>query len=161
MRVRRFSISIFISLFSFAQQQQIAPVADSEGSLVKWMTLQEAMEKLGIESVFSRIPADKFGMPDELITNRVNVKQHVQLKKQSMDSHKTQLNPNGPVAKMPQEMWDEWRSVETFAFAAGEALRALQHPERRSGDRRGRHRTRCDARRLSVRRADGRRHYLA
>lgn len=84
--------------------------------------MQEIMEKMGVESVFNRIPADKFGLPDEQITNRVNVKQYVQLKRQSLDSHKTQLNPNGPFAKMPPEVWEEWRSTESFAFAAGDPL---------------------------------------
>lgn len=86
--------------------------------------MQEAMKEMGIQSVFSNIPADKFGMPDELITNRINVKQYVQLKREALDKHKTQLNPNSPFAKMPQEMWDQWRSTENFAFAAGEPLPA-------------------------------------
>src|SRR5258708_10846552 len=41
--------------------------------------MAEMMAKMGIESVFQRIPADKFGMPDEMITNRVNVAQFVDL----------------------------------------------------------------------------------
>ncbi len=81
--------------------------------------LGEYMEKMGIQSVFSAIPADKFGMPDEMITNRVTVKPYVSLKREALNAHKTQLNPNGPFTRVPEEMWDEWRGTETFAFAAG------------------------------------------
>ena len=80
------------------------------------------MAEMGIDSVFNRIPADKFGLPDELITNRVNVDPYVSLKAKALGAHKTQLNPNGPFAKMPPEVWNMWRATETFAFAAGEPL---------------------------------------
>jgi LmbE family N-acetylglucosaminyl deacetylase len=84
--------------------------------------MNEIMEKLGIESVFNKIPADKFGLADELVTNRVNVEKYVDLKAKALSAHKTQLNPNGPFAKMPQEVWRKFRSVENFAYAAGEPL---------------------------------------
>jgi len=90
--------------------------------------MNDWMKEQGIDSVFQRIPADKFGLPDELITNPVNVQQHVQLKRKAMGAHKTQINPKGIFAKMPAEKWDEWRSMETFAFAAGEPLPANANP---------------------------------
>jgi LmbE family N-acetylglucosaminyl deacetylase len=86
--------------------------------------MNDMMEKLGIESVFSRIPEDKFGIPDERITNRVNVSEFVKLKRQALNEHKTQLNPNGPFVKVPDELWEQWRSIETFAFAGGDPLPA-------------------------------------
>jgi LmbE family N-acetylglucosaminyl deacetylase len=73
-----------------------------------------------VDSLFSRIPPEKFGLPDELITNRVNVAQYVSLKKRSLSAHRTQVNPNGPFAKVPPEISDRWRSVEAFALAAGD-----------------------------------------
>ncbi|MEP7287031.1 MAG: PIG-L family deacetylase [Chloroflexota bacterium] len=84
--------------------------------------MAKIFDEMGIHSVFKNLPADKFGLPDELITNRVNVKQYVALKKQSLSAHKTQLDPNGIFAKLPEETWDQWRSVETFAFAEGVPL---------------------------------------
>jgi LmbE family N-acetylglucosaminyl deacetylase len=92
------------------------------------VTFSEYFKSHGIDSVFARIPADKFGLPDELITNRVNVAQYVWLKKRSLGAHKTQLNPNGPMARVPEDLWDQWRSTENFAFAAGEPLPAGADP---------------------------------
>src|SRR5262249_3161630 len=81
--------------------------------------MAEIMKQYGIESVFQRIPADKFGMPDEMITNRINVAQYAELKHQAMSEHKTQLDPKGPFSKMPEEIWKEWRGTENFALVAG------------------------------------------
>lgn len=82
----------------------------------------EWMKENNVESVFSRIPADKFGMPDELVTHRIPVREYITLKRQSLSAHRTQMNPDSPFAKMPEEMTNFWRGLEHYAFAAGTPL---------------------------------------
>jgi LmbE family N-acetylglucosaminyl deacetylase len=82
----------------------------------------EYFKEHNIHSVFSNLSPEKYGLPDEMITNRVNVKPYLSLKRRALGAHRTQLNPNGPFAKIPPEKWDEWRSVESFAFGMGEPL---------------------------------------
>ena len=88
------------------------------------LRLQEYLKKTGAQSVFSGMDASKMGMPDEMITNRINVKDYVQIKRKSMSEHKTQINPNGPFAKTPEADWNEWRSTEYFAYVAGTPIPA-------------------------------------
>lgn len=76
----------------------------------------------GIHSVFSSLDPEKLGLPDDRITNRVNVSNYIDLKRRSMAEHKTQLNPNGPFAKMPEDFWGDLRSTEYFALIEGEPL---------------------------------------
>ena len=78
------------------------------------------LQKAGVDSFFSRIPPEKFGLPDEMITHRVDVARYVSLKKRSLGAHRTQFNPNAPFAKLPPEISDRWRSVESFALVAGD-----------------------------------------
>ncbi len=96
-------------------------------SMIKRMA--ELFKQQGIQSVFSHLPADKFGMPDEMITNRVNVAKYVDLKRQSLNAHKTQLNPNSPFARMSDEQWKAWRSVENYALVAGDPMPMGADPE--------------------------------
>jgi len=84
--------------------------------------MAEVFKAQGLPSVFDKLDVTKFGLPDELITNRVRVEPLLDLKRQSLEQHKTQLNPNNPFMKMPPDQWKRWRTVETFAFAAGEPL---------------------------------------
>jgi hypothetical protein len=86
------------------------------------------IEENGIESFLSRLPPDKYGLSDDQITNRVKVAQYLDLKRRALGEHKTQFSPNGPWARIPPEVSDGWRSVESFAFAAGEPLPADADP---------------------------------
>jgi LmbE family N-acetylglucosaminyl deacetylase len=71
-------------------------------------------------SVFNEMDLEKMGLPDERITNRIDVSRYVALKRQSLNEHKTQNAPDGPFAIIPEELWKQWRSVESFALVAGE-----------------------------------------
>ncbi len=71
-------------------------------------------------SVFNDVDMDKVGLPDERVTNRVQVGRYVALKRQALNEHKTQHAPNGPFTTIPAELWNTWRSVEYFALVAGE-----------------------------------------
>jgi LmbE family N-acetylglucosaminyl deacetylase len=79
----------------------------------------DLMRERGIESVFGGIDIEKMGLPDERITNRIDVRPYVKLKRAALAAHQTQLNPNGPFAAMPEAVWDEFRATELFELAAG------------------------------------------
>jgi LmbE family N-acetylglucosaminyl deacetylase len=88
-----------------------------------WMArMTEFIEELNVETVFASLDPDKFGVPDEEITNEIDVSEWVALKERSMGHHRTQLNPNSPLARMSDELIWQWRSREHFVLAAGKPL---------------------------------------
>lgn len=81
--------------------------------------LAKMAQEAGMSSNFTGMDVEKLGLPDEQITNRVNVEAYLARKRESLNHHKTQLNPNSPFARMPEEMTREWRRQEYFALVAG------------------------------------------
>ena len=82
----------------------------------------EAMRQAGItpeQTAFAAMDPEKLGMPDELITHRVDTSDLIEVKARSLACHATQLNPNNPLAKMPPDAIRAFRSVESFHLAAG------------------------------------------
>ncbi|MGI8587631.1 MAG: PIG-L family deacetylase [Chloroflexia bacterium] len=90
--------------------------------------MAELMGEYRSTSAFRDIDIEKMGMPDEMITNTVDVGDLVDMKLKSLRSHATQMDPNSPFAKMPAEMGRAWRSKETFALAAGTPLPTAADP---------------------------------
>jgi LmbE family N-acetylglucosaminyl deacetylase len=84
--------------------------------------MAEYLREQNIHSVFANLDPEKLGLPDELITNKINVAQYVDLKRRSLLQHKTQMNPNGPFSRMPEETWNTMRGTEFFMLAEGEPL---------------------------------------
>ena len=79
-----------------------------------WKKLVE----LGIEPPFAREMADHIGSPDEDVTITLDVSQCVDTKIASLNCHRTQLNPDGPLSKLPQDYLREMMSTEYFTLAA-------------------------------------------
>jgi LmbE family N-acetylglucosaminyl deacetylase len=84
----------------------------------------ELMQKMGMamdpgSTAFAGMDLDKLGMPDDMITNRVDVEAFVEAKARSLACHASQMNPNSPFARIPAELQREIRRTEAFAFAAG------------------------------------------
>jgi LmbE family N-acetylglucosaminyl deacetylase len=77
------------------------------------------VEQMGIHTVFTKEMIEHMGLPDEWITNRINVAESVLLKRRSLEMHKTQLNPNSVFSRLPEEQWNAFRAVENYSFAAG------------------------------------------
>lgn len=67
---------------------------------------------------FSKLDPDKLGLPDELISVRINVEPWVETKDRSWGMHRTQINLDNPMAKIPPEMRRKWRAYEYFQLAA-------------------------------------------
>ena len=75
------------------------------------------MVELGIEPPFARELADHIGSPDEDVTLTLDVNRYVNTKIASLDCHRTQMNPDGPFAKLPQDYLRETMSTEYFSLA--------------------------------------------
>jgi LmbE family N-acetylglucosaminyl deacetylase len=82
----------------------------------------EFVEANEVETAFRGVDVEKMGMPDELISNMLDVSDWVAIKERSMSQHRTQLNPNSPLAKMPPEAIREWRSREYYQLVEGVPL---------------------------------------
>jgi LmbE family N-acetylglucosaminyl deacetylase len=80
--------------------------------------LAEWMRSQNYQGSFSNLDPEKLGIPDELINVRLNVEQWHETKDRSWSMHRTQMNPNMPLAQMPKELQHEWRSHEIYQLAA-------------------------------------------
>jgi LmbE family N-acetylglucosaminyl deacetylase len=85
--------------------------------------LGERLREAGIEVPF-RPDAESdenppFGAPDELITTSVDVSRYANVKRASLEAHRTQMGPNMFLLKLPPELWMEAFATETFRRMAG------------------------------------------
>jgi LmbE family N-acetylglucosaminyl deacetylase len=83
---------------------------------------QEFIKAANLDTGLRGLDPEKFGLPDEAITNVVDVEEWRALKERSYRHHRTQIDPNSPFEKMPEEYMREWRSKEHFVLAAGNPL---------------------------------------
>ncbi len=82
----------------------------------------ELMEKMQINSPFTDLDRSKLGLDDAEITNEVNVSQWYEVKRRSLQMHRTQINPNSPLEKLSEKMKRDFGSKEFFSLGAGEPL---------------------------------------
>lgn len=78
----------------------------------EWMSTQN------YEGSFSGLDPEKLGMPDEQISVWLNVEPWREQKDRSRSMHRTQLDPNNFMAKIPEEVQQNWRSHECYQLAA-------------------------------------------
>jgi LmbE family N-acetylglucosaminyl deacetylase len=78
----------------------------------------EWMQSQNYEGNFRGLDPEKLGIPDELISVRLNVEPWFETKGRSWSMHRTQMDPNNPMAKLPEEVIRRWRSNEYFQLAA-------------------------------------------
>ena len=78
------------------------------------------MLDLGITPPFASLDVETIGTPDDTVTTTLDVSRYVDTKIASLDCHRTQISPNGPFAKLPQDMMREIMSTEYFTLAAPE-----------------------------------------
>ena len=78
----------------------------------EWMSTQN------YEGSFSGLDPEKLGMPDEQINVWLNVEPWREQKDRSRSMHRTQLDPNNLMAKIPEEIQRNWRSHERYQLAA-------------------------------------------
>ena len=80
----------------------------------------QQMKDMGIEPPFASLDLEKIGSPDEAVTTIRDVTSYVDIKIASLDCHRTQMNPNGPFARLPKPMLREIMSTEYFTLARPE-----------------------------------------
>jgi LmbE family N-acetylglucosaminyl deacetylase len=80
--------------------------------------LGEWLKSQNYQSSFSGLDPEKLGIPDELVSVRLNVEPWQEIKDHSWSMHRTQMNPNTPFAQMPEELQRQWRSYEVYQLAA-------------------------------------------
>ena len=80
----------------------------------------ERMVELGIEPPFASLEAEKIGSPDEAVTTTIDVSPYVGTKTASLACHRTQMDPNGPFAQLPEDLMREIMSTEFFTLAVSQ-----------------------------------------
>ncbi len=79
----------------------------------------QEMLAAGITPPFASKDTQALGCPDEEVTTTVDVSGFVDTKIASLNCHRTQLDPNGPFARLSPELVREIMSTEYFALARG------------------------------------------
>ena len=83
----------------------------------------QKMVEMDIKPPFASEDVDKVGTPDEEVTTTIDVSSHVDTKIASLNCHRTQIDPNGPFAQLPEEMTREIMGTEYYALVErGESL---------------------------------------
>jgi LmbE family N-acetylglucosaminyl deacetylase len=77
----------------------------------------QQMVDSGITPPFASKEADSIGCPDEAITTTVDVGAFVDTKIASLNCHRTQMDPNGAFAQLPQEFTREIMGTEYYTLA--------------------------------------------
>lgn len=75
------------------------------------------MRDLGIAPPFASNEVENLGSPDEAVTTTLDVSTYVDTKIASLNCHRTQLDPNGAFAQLPEEMMRDNMRTEYFTLA--------------------------------------------
>ena len=78
----------------------------------------QAMEEADIRPPFSADDIGALGTPDDEVTTVRRVDRFLEVKKESLERHRTQIDPDGPFAQLSPEVVDEIMSTEFFQLAA-------------------------------------------
>src|SRR6266550_1110301 len=78
----------------------------------------EWMKSQNYEGSFRNLDPEKLGIPDELISVRLDVEPWLETKGRSWSMHRTQMDPNNAMAQLPEEVQRKWRSNEYYQLAA-------------------------------------------
>ena len=76
--------------------------------------LWQVMTDAGITPPFAKEGLDTIGSPDDCVTTVKDVSAYVDIKRESLDCHRTQLDPNGPFGKLAPEIVTDWMKTEYF-----------------------------------------------
>jgi len=86
----------------------------------------EWMQTQNYQGSFSHLDPDKLGMPDDQINVRLNVETWLETKGRSWAMHRTQMDPNSFMAKIPEELQRKWRGFEYYHLAASRVGRDIE-----------------------------------
>jgi hypothetical protein len=67
-----------------------------------------------VKPPFGSEDAEVMGTPDDEVTTIKDVAIYLETKKESLNHHRTQIDPNGPFAKLPEKFINEIMSTEYY-----------------------------------------------
>ncbi len=76
------------------------------------------MVEMDISPPFASQDIDKVGTPDDEVTTVLDISKYVDTKIDSLNCHRTQINPDGPFAQLPQEMMREIMGTEYYTLVS-------------------------------------------
>lgn len=82
--------------------------------LWQWLRNQD----VPAEEWLTRLDPEHMGLPDEQIDVRLDIRAYVETKERSWALHRTQMNPNSPMARIPAEVLREWRGSDEYYHLA-------------------------------------------
>ncbi|HLZ62696.1 MAG TPA: PIG-L family deacetylase [Ktedonosporobacter sp.] len=80
--------------------------------------MAEWLQNEDYQGPFADIDPNTLGLPDDQISVLLDVERWQDTKSRSWVMHRTQMNPNTPFARMPQEIQRKWRATESYQLAA-------------------------------------------
>lgn len=76
--------------------------------------LWQEMVDAEITPPFAKEALDDIGSPDDYVTTVKDVSAYVDIKRESLECHQTQVDPNGPFGKLAPDILTDWMSTEYF-----------------------------------------------
>lgn len=79
--------------------------------MAEWLQTQD------YEGAFNELDINMLGIPDDQINVLLDVERWRETKALSWAKHRTQVNPNAPLARLPEELQSKWQSTESYQLA--------------------------------------------
>jgi LmbE family N-acetylglucosaminyl deacetylase len=79
--------------------------------LTEWLQAEDP------DSSYAQLDPDRFGIPDDQISVLLDVERWREVRDRSWLMHRTQMSPNSPMARIPEEIQRKWRSTEVYQLA--------------------------------------------
>ena len=76
--------------------------------------LWQVMTDSGITPPFAKEALETIGSPDDYVTTVKDVSAYLEIKRESLACHQTQIDPNGPFGKLAPDILTDWMSTEYF-----------------------------------------------
>ena len=83
-----------------------------------WQQMLDA----GITPPFASLDIDRLGSPDDEVTTQLDVREYVDVKMESLNCHRTQIDSNGPFAQLPLDVTRDMMGTEYFALVEPRGL---------------------------------------
>ena len=83
-----------------------------------FQSMWNKMVELGLRPPFSADDTEALGTPDDEVTTTLNVERYVDIKKESLERHRTQIERDGPFTRLPEDYMREVMSSEFFQLAS-------------------------------------------
>ena len=83
-----------------------------------WLQMLDA----GITPPFASLDIDRLGSPDDEVTTELDVREYVDIKIESLNCHRTQIDANGPFAQLPEDVTRDMMGTEYFALVEPQGL---------------------------------------